>query len=94
MSLVGPRPEDPRYVEWYTPEQRRLLSVRPGLTSAASLQYREEEQLLPGKDWEQRYRDKVLPAKLAIDLAYMARRTFWTDCRLVVDTVLTLVRRG
>lgn len=94
MALVGPRPEDPRYVELYTPEQRQLLSVRPGLTSAASLQYRGEEQLLRGEDWERRYREEVLPAKLTIDLDYLARRTFWTDCRLIVDTVLTLLRRG
>ncbi|RXM21690.1 sugar transferase, partial [Citrobacter sp. AAK_AS5] len=56
MSLVGPRPEDPRYVAFYTPEQRRVLAVRPGITSAASLAYRHEEQMLSGADWETIYR--------------------------------------
>ena len=69
MSLVGPRPEDPRYVAFYTPEQRRVLSVRPGITSPASLAYRHEEQLLAGEDWETHYRARVLPDKLALDLA-------------------------
>ncbi|MFZ1551113.1 MAG: sugar transferase, partial [Anaerolineae bacterium] len=69
MSLVGPRPEDPRYVAFYTPEQRRVLSVHPGITSPASLAYRHEEQLLAGEDWETHYRTRVLPAKLALDLA-------------------------
>ncbi|MFZ1405869.1 MAG: sugar transferase [Anaerolineae bacterium] len=68
MSLVGPRPEDPRYVAFYTPEQRRVLSVRPGITSPASLAYRHEEQLLAGEDWETHYRTRVLPDKLALDL--------------------------
>ncbi|MCB0183641.1 MAG: sugar transferase, partial [Caldilineaceae bacterium] len=52
MSLVGPRPEDPRYVALYTPEQRGVLAVRPGITSAASLAFRHEEQLLGGANWE------------------------------------------
>src|SRR6476469_2092904 len=74
MSLVGPRPEDPRYVALYTPQQRRVLNVRPGITSAASLAYRDEEQLLEGADWETTYCNTVMPAKLALDLAYLRRR--------------------
>lgn len=87
MSLVGPRPEDPRYVALYTPEQREVLSVRPGITSAASLTYRHEEQLLAGPDWEEVYRERVMPDKLAIDLAYLRRRSFWSDLGLIVRTV-------
>ncbi len=75
MSLVGPRPEDPRYVELYTPGQREILQYRPGITSMASQTYRNEEQLLTGSDWEQQYIDEVMPAKLAIDLDY-SRRVF------------------
>ncbi|NJO84250.1 MAG: sugar transferase [Blastochloris sp.] len=74
MHLVGPRPEDPRYVALYTPEQRRVLDVRPGITSAASLAYRHEEELLSGDDWETTYRTEVMPAKLAIDLEYLRAR--------------------
>ncbi len=87
MSLVGPRPEDPRYVVLYTQEQRRVLSVRPGITSAASLAYRHEEQLLAGADWETTYRNRVLPDKLAIDLAYLDRRTVVSDLKLIFRTI-------
>ena len=87
MSLVGPRPEDPRYVALYTPEQRQVLSVRPGITSAASLEYREEEALLVGPNWEKEYREKVMPDKIAIDLAYIRGRSFWSDLRLIARTI-------
>lgn len=87
MSLVGPRPEDPRYVALYTAEQRRVLAVRPGITSAASLAYRHEEQLLKGENWEMIYCTQVLPDKLAIDLAYLAQRTLASDLKLIFQTV-------
>ena len=90
MSLVGPRPEDPRYVALYTPEQRRVLSVRPGITSAASLRYRHEEQLLSGPDWEQVYCTKVMPSKLQIDLAYLEHRSLFSDIGLVLHTLVAL----
>ncbi|HUS16727.1 MAG TPA: polysaccharide biosynthesis protein, partial [Chloroflexia bacterium] len=91
MSLVGPRPEDPRYVAFYTPEQRRVLCVRPGITGAASLTYRNEEALLTGPDWERAYREDVMPAKLALDLAYLTRRTLLSDMGLILQTVSALV---
>ncbi len=92
MSLVGPRPEDPRYVAQYTPEQRQALRVRPGITSAASLAYRHEEQILAGADWEETYRTQVLPAKLAIDLDYLAHRTLLSDLRLILGTIFAMFR--
>lgn len=88
MSLVGPRPEDPRYVALYTPEQRRILKQRPGITSMASLTYRHEEQMLAGDDWERVYVEQVLPAKLAIDLDYAQRAKLWRDIALIFRTVL------
>ena len=91
MSLVGPRPEDPRYVALYTPEQRLALNVRPGMTSPASLHYREEEELLSGQNWEATYREQVLPHKLGLELAYLQRRTFLTDLALILETITTLV---
>ncbi len=90
MSLVGPRPEDPRYVALYTAEQRRVLAVRPGITSAASLAYRHEEQLLSGENWETTYRARVLPDKLAIDLAYLEQRTLFSDLKLIFRTVVAI----
>jgi len=92
MSLVGPRPEDPRYVALYTPEQRQILAYRPGVTSAASLAYRHEETLLAGPDWETIYLQEVMPAKLTVDLAYMAQRSLRTDIQLVLRTVMSMAK--
>lgn len=92
MSLVGPRPEDPAYVAHYTPEQRQVLSVLPGITSAASLAFRHEEQWLHGADWERIYLEEVMPRKLAIDLEYLQQRTFWSDVGLVVQTIFEMFR--
>jgi lipopolysaccharide/colanic/teichoic acid biosynthesis glycosyltransferase len=89
MSLVGPRPEDPRYVELYTPEQREILRYRPGITSMASFTYRNEEQLLSGDDWERMYVDQVMPAKLTIDLEYARRANLFTDVWLILRTVFS-----
>jgi lipopolysaccharide/colanic/teichoic acid biosynthesis glycosyltransferase len=89
MSLVGPRPEDPRYVELYTPEQREILRYRPGITSMASFKYRNEEQLLSGDDWERTYVGQVMPAKLAIDLEYARRANLFTDIWLILRTIIS-----
>lgn len=93
MALVGPRPEDPRYVARYSPQERRLLEVRPGITSPATLAYRREEEMLTGPDRERAYLDRVLPDKLAIELAYHERRTIWTDLGVLLRTLAGLVRR-
>ena len=92
MSLVGPRPEDPRYVALYTPEQRAVLTVAPGVTSAASLRFRHEEHLLTGTNWEDTYLRAILPEKLKIDLDYIQRRTFATDLSIIWQTFLALFR--
>jgi lipopolysaccharide/colanic/teichoic acid biosynthesis glycosyltransferase len=90
MSLVGPRPEDPKYVALYTDEQRRVLEVRPGITSPASVAYRSEETLLSGEDWERAYVERILPAKLATDLEYTSHASLWTDVKLIVQTLHAL----
>ena len=92
MSLVGPRPEDPRYVAVYTAEQRRVLSVRPGITSWASIQYRHEEQLLSADQVDAVYRTQVLPQKLALDLAYLDRQSLWLDVLILFRTVWAVLR--
>ncbi len=92
MSLVGPRPEDPRYVAHYTSRQREVLSVRPGITSPASLYYRREESLLVGNSWERTYLDVILPHKLEIELDYLQRATFLTDLELVFKTAFAVLR--
>jgi len=87
MSLVGPRPEVPEYVAHYTDAQREALSVRPGLTGAATLAYRNEEALLAGReDVVAYYLAEVMPAKLAIELRYLRRRSIRTDLGLLVRT--------
>lgn len=93
MSFVGPRPEDPEYVALYTTEQRRVLSVRPGITGAATLQYANEEELLKGENWEQMYRMRIMPAKLALELDYLARRSLITDVGMLMATILKLAGR-
>jgi len=92
MSLVGPRPEDPRYVAHYTAEQRRVLSVRPGITGAASVRYRHEEVLLRGTDWETVYLTVIMPDKLKIDLAYIEHWSFGSDLKVLAQTGAALYR--
>jgi len=93
MSLVGPRPEDAKYVALYTREDRRVLTVRPGITSAVSLEYRDEEELLDREDWEQHYVNVVMRDKLRGELAYLDRRTIVSDFLVLTRTLLPLFRR-
>jgi lipopolysaccharide/colanic/teichoic acid biosynthesis glycosyltransferase len=90
MVLVGPRPEDPKYVARYSPDQRMILRAKPGITSAASAKYRHEELLLARDDWEEFYERVILPDKLRIDLDYMARQTLWSDVRVLLGTARSL----
>lgn len=91
MSLVGPRPELPCYVANYTPQQRAVLSVRPGITDAASLFYRHEEQLLARhSDPERHYRQIVLSNKLELNLAYLDGISFSHDMVLLFRTAWSI----
>lgn len=91
MSIVGPRPEDPRYVAFYTEEQRRVLSVRPGITSPASVAFRSEETMLTDEDLETQYIQRIMPAKLAIDLDYVQRANLFYDCLLILVTIFSIL---
>jgi lipopolysaccharide/colanic/teichoic acid biosynthesis glycosyltransferase len=93
MSLVGPRPEDPRYVELYTPEQRQVFSVRPGITGPASYCYRQEETLLQGDNWEKVYCEEILPHKLALDIAYLQHRSWITDVGVIMKTIFMFFKK-
>ncbi|MBD5325303.1 MAG: sugar transferase [Bacteroides sp.] len=87
MSLVGPRPEVRKYVEMYSPEQMRVLSVRPGITSLASIRYRNENEILAAAaDPDKTYIEQVMPDKLAIDLEYVDRATLLNDIKLILST--------
>jgi lipopolysaccharide/colanic/teichoic acid biosynthesis glycosyltransferase len=95
MSLVGPRPEVPRYLPYYTNEQRRVLSVRPGITGVCQLAFRHEETILAAReDPESYYIHTLLPEKLELDLRYIRERTVFGDLRLLVRTLGAITRRA
>ena len=94
MSLVGPRPEVPRYMALYPEEARRLiLSVRPGITDRAAIEFRDEERLLAESgDPERTYVEHIMPIKQRHYLAYVARHGVAGDLRILLDTVRALFR--
>lgn len=93
MALVGPRPEVPRYVALYSPEERRVLAVRPGITDPASLAYRNESELFQAHPEPERlYVEEIMPTKLRLNLEYLEQRTFRSDLMVIFDTLMTLVR--
>lgn len=88
MSLVGPRPEVPRYVSRYDETQRRVLEVRPGITDPASVEFRSESELLAGRrDPESFYIEQVMPKKLELNLRYIEQRSFLLDLQIILLTV-------
>ena len=92
MSLVGPRPEVPKFVALYTPAQRRVLDFRPGITDAASIVYRHENQIFHGgEDPGRFYAENILPNKIRINLEYAAKATVWGNVKIILAT-LGLVR--
>ena len=94
MSLVGPRPEVRKYVEMYTPEQMKVLSVRPGITSLASIRYRNENDILAAaEDPDKCYIEQVMPDKLAIDLEYVKQATLFNDIRLIFSTFKEIITK-
>lgn len=94
MSLVGPRPEVRRYVDMYSPEQMGVLEVRPGITSLASIRYRNENEILAASDDPDRtYIEKVMPDKLAIDLEYVADASLINDIRLIFSTFREIITK-
>ena len=91
MAIVGPRPEDPKYVSQYTPEQRRVLSVRPGIASPAIIKYRNEEELLEvSDDVENTYLTLILPDKICLDLDYIDHQSFLNDLRVLGKTLYSI----
>lgn len=93
MSLVGPRPEVPHYVAHYDERQQKVLSVRPGLTDYASLEYFNEGELLAASpDPEKTYLETILPRKLELALRYVAEQSLVTDLRIIGRTLLRILR--
>lgn len=95
MSVVGPRPEVPRYVALYNAEQRRVLSIRPGITDYASLKYFSESDLLAASENpEQTYIEEIMPAKLKLNLEYVLNYGLFEDLRIIVLTGLRVLGVG
>lgn len=88
MSIVGPRPEVKFYTDMYSPEERRILSVRPGMTDWASIRFRNEGEILRGAaDPEKAYMEKIRPEKIRLGLEYVSRRSMATDLAIIAATV-------
>jgi len=96
MSLVGPRPEMSEYVQRYPEEVRNsILSVRPGITDPASIEFRNESALLAtASDPERLYVEEILPRKLASSTRYLGRRSLLSDIRLIFQTLRASARSG
>ncbi|HEY8365764.1 MAG TPA: sugar transferase [Bacteroidia bacterium] len=93
MSVVGPRPEVKKYVDLYTEEQRKVLSVRPGLTDWASLYYIDENELLgKSSDPEKTYIDEIMPAKLELNMKYIQEAGLLTDLEIIFKTIFKIFR--
>jgi lipopolysaccharide/colanic/teichoic acid biosynthesis glycosyltransferase len=92
MSLVGPRPEVEKYVHFYTPEQRVVLQVKPGITDYASLEYFEESNLLAkSSNPEKTYIDEIMPAKIQINLKYIPKSSVMEDIKIIFLTLKRIV---
>lgn len=88
MSFVGPRPEVRYYVDMYTDDQKKVLDFRPGITDPASIAYRNENELLSTKDNPKEYYIQVvMPDKIRINLQYQAKRTFFSDIKIIFLTI-------
>lgn len=93
MSLVGPRPEVRRYVNLYNTQQMLVLSVQPGITDYASIEYSNENEIL-GKaaDPEKTYIEEIMPAKLQLNLKYIAEKSLATDIKIIFRTISKIIK--
>jgi lipopolysaccharide/colanic/teichoic acid biosynthesis glycosyltransferase len=93
MSLVGPRPELKKFVDLYNVEQAKVISVKPGITDYASIEFRNENELLEGKpDPIDYYVREIMPAKLALNLQYIREQSLWTDLKIITSTIWLIFR--
>ena len=92
MSVVGPRPEVPRYVSLYNEEQQNVLTIKPGITDFASIEYvRENELLSTSSDPEKTYIEEIMPAKLELNLKYLREQSFLTDMKIILQTIKAIL---
>lgn len=92
MSLVGPRPEVRKYVDLYSREQSKILSVRPGLTDYASIHFIDENEILSkSTEPERTYIEQILPAKIEMNMVYINSRNIWTYFKLIFLTLKKII---
>lgn len=92
MSMVGPRPEVRKYVELYNAAQQKVLSVKPGITDYASIEYSEENDLLAkSNDPEKTYIEEIMPAKLLLNQKYIAEKSITTDLKIIWMTAVKII---
>lgn len=93
MSLVGPRPEVRKYVDLYSTQQLKVLSVKPGITDYASLEFiNENELLLQASQPEQTYINEVMPEKLKLNLKYIDEKNMLVDFKIILKTILKIAK--
>lgn len=92
MSFVGPRPEVKKYVDLYNDEQKKVLSVKPGITDIASINYSNENEILAKySDAETAYIEIVMPDKLKLNLEYIRNQNFISDCKIIMQTIAKII---
>lgn len=95
MSFVGPRPELKKFVDLYNEQQQQVISVKPGITDYASIQFRNENELLEGQhDPVNFYIKEIMPVKLGINLQYIKDQSFWLDIKIIFKTVFYIFSRS
>lgn len=93
MSLVGPRPEVRKYVNLYNAQQMLVLSVQPGITDYASIEYSNENEILGRtNNPEKTYIEEIMPAKLQLNLKYIEEKSLVTDFRIIFKTILKIIK--
>jgi lipopolysaccharide/colanic/teichoic acid biosynthesis glycosyltransferase len=94
MSLVGPRPEVKYYTDMFTGEEKKILTVKPGITDWASLWNPDEGKILAGsKDPDKTYLEKIRPQKIKLQLKYVSERSFWVDLKIILMTLSKIIRK-
>lgn len=94
MSFIGPRPELPRRLQYYSEEDKKIFTVRSGISSPASIVFSDEEYLMEQvKNPEKFYLEEIMPYKIKLNLYYIRNRTFWNDIFLIVATFLKIINK-
>ncbi|MBO0961643.1 sugar transferase [Neobacillus sp. MM2021_6] len=93
MSLVGPRPEVPKYTQYYNKTQKRIFEIRPGITDYASIKYRDENEILAmSTEPEKTYIEEIMVDKLKLNLEYLQKRSLVTDIKIIFNTLYKIVK--